>query len=50
MTGNYQNNAVHITVYDPSGAPVSPSAQEDLEAYAERVAKHENLIVSVSKT
>lgn len=45
-----QSNAVSITVYDLTGAPLNPKVVKELERAAEKLAKAENLVYNVATT
>lgn len=44
-----RNNAVSVTLYDMSGAPLPPHTVKELESFVEGLAKKENLLVSVAR-
>lgn len=44
-----RNNAVSVTLYDMSGAPILESAVQELVEKAEALAKTANLAVSVAR-
>lgn len=41
-------SAVNITLYDCSGAPLRPDLQEEIEQWAESVAKRESLVLNIA--
>lgn len=41
-------NAVSVTVYDLTGAPVNPKVIKELERLAEKLAKQESLVYNVA--
>jgi outer membrane protein OmpA-like peptidoglycan-associated protein len=46
----WMSSAIHITLFDMSGAPLSPDVAKQLEQLAEKLAKKEKLTLNVEKT